>query len=83
MNTFFIAWSDSLNRESDIMLETSLITATRDHFDRTTRRTRTCLFILPPYARNNSTVALYKVRTITYIDSDSLAFNVDCLNNIS
>lgn len=78
---FFIAWSDSLNRESDIMLETSLITATRDHFDRRARRTRTH-FIPPPDARNNSIIALFMGRTITYFSGSKLASVVKWYNNI-
>jgi len=46
------------------MLETSLITVTRDHFDRRDRRMPTH-FILPPEARNNSIVACFEVKTIT------------------
>lgn len=64
------------------MLETSLITATRDHFDRRERRMQTH-FILPPEARNNSIVAFNRVKTIAYVSSCWLASNINCLNNIS
>lgn len=64
------------------MLETSLITATRDHFDRRERRMRTH-FILPPEARNNSIVALLRVKTTTHVSRCSLAPYMNCWNNIS
>lgn len=65
------------------MLETSLITATRDHFDRRERRMRT-QFILPPGARNNCLLRFWGVGKL-YISAyfhqnPSLFINELCKN---
>lgn len=58
------------------MLETSLITSTRDHFDRRERRMRT-YFILPPQIQSNPVLALFMVKTAARVS----AFQSECYGN--
>lgn len=67
--------------KSDIMWETSLITATRDHFDRRERRMRTH-FILPPDARNNSIHDHFTVKITICVTSLSRLSNRNIWNLI-